>query len=62
MHFGGPKYAGYFKGFPVSIATRCKKLRNLEIRGLTLGAVPKELGRLTNLTRLDLENCEVGSA
>lgn len=40
-------------GFPVSIATSCPQVRDLEIRGGRLD-VPPELGRLTALTRLEL--------
>lgn len=44
-------------GFPVRIATCCLKLRHLSICGAEpLGPVPSELGALTSLTRLALEN------
>jgi hypothetical protein len=48
-------------GFPVSAASSCSLLRHLEIRGGVLGDLPPELGRLTGLTRLDLQSAGVTS-
>lgn len=40
--------------FAASIFTSCSLLRSLKLSGLSLGAVPPELGLLTALSRLDL--------
>ena len=48
-------------GLPVSIATSCGHLRHLEIHGGHLGDLPPELGRLTALTRLELDAARVTS-
>lgn len=48
-------------GFPLSIATVCTQLRDLQISDANFGAMPPEMGRLTALTRLRLAYAAVRS-